>query len=706
MEHVLPNILDMRTVLIGFALSSLLCAGVMAALWRQNRDRFHGTGFWLVHYVLLLLGSSFMALRGFIPDGLSIGLGSPLIIAGALAMLVGVERFVGRSGLRIPNYLLLAAFVALHEYFAFDHANLNARNHLLSVAFLLLNLQCALAMFRGHDQGMRRAAFWPGAVFAALCLVCLLRIGVDLAYPVNNDFMRSNSYSTLSVISVQMLQVALALSLVLMLNNRLVAELADEIAMRGRTEAELRLSEEKFYKAFNASPDMVALVRLNDGRFVEVNDGFSAQLGYTRQQALGASALEMGLWAEPRDRERLLAGLRENGRVRDWEVDLRTRSGIVLNCLGTSNVIDVGGEAHVLAIVRNITERKLADRIVRTRLRLWEYAADHSVRELMRKALDEVEDMTGSRIGFFHSIDAERNRVDPQVWSARTNATACSVERVGHLPLERAGVWADCVRQGEPVVHNDYAALARPGGLPPGHVPVLRELTVPVLREGRPVAVLGVGNKPADYTDLDVGHAVFIADIAWSIVEQKRSYEDIVRLNAQLRSQAMTDELTGLRNRRAFFLHGEEEVRRARRYQAPLALLMLDLDRFKQVNDTCGHDAGDRVLAGVAAALRQNMREIDIIGRLGGEEFCILLPNTPGQAAAGLAERLRRSVAELEFPFSGAALRVTVSIGVSELGPGRETLEAMLREADAAMYRAKSQGRDRVLGAPTPGGPV
>ncbi len=266
-----------------------------------------------------------------------------------------------------------------------------------------------------------------------------------------------------------------------------------------------------------------------------------------------------------------------------------------------------------------------------------------------------------------------------------------------HYPIADAGVWADCVSERAPVIHNDYASLPNRKGMPPGHAKVVRELIVPTLREGRVVSILGVGNKPINYDDKDIQLVAYIADLIWTIVSQKQANEKIERLNSQLEHLAMTDDLTDLANRRAFFREGADEIRRSQRYRMPLSLIMLDIDRFKEVNDTFGHDAGDAMLRRIAKILKANIRQVDLTARLGGEEFGILLPNTKNADAVFLAERLRRTIEEEGSLEENQKLSVTVSIGVASSSEDTPDLDALLKQADAAMYEAKRRGKNQVV---------
>lgn len=166
-------------------------------------------------------------------------------------------------------------------------------------------------------------------------------------------------------------------------------------------------------------------------------------------------------------------------------------------------------------------------------------------------------------------------------------------------------------------------------------------------------------------------------------------------LNVEL---AMRDELTRLHNRRAILEALQQQMASARRTGAPLSVLMLDVDHFKRLNDALGHVAGDQVLRGIADAVRPRMREDDLPGRLGGEEFLVVLPHSTREAAGQIAERLRTAVHEAVFAVDCAApVSVSVSIGVAQFDPKRHAdCDSLIQQADQALYRAKSGGRNRV----------
>jgi len=181
---------------------------------------------------------------------------------------------------------------------------------------------------------------------------------------------------------------------------------------------------------------------------------------------------------------------------------------------------------------------------------------------------------------------------------------------------------------------------------------------------------------------------------------RRKRYNDQLRASVtQTIEMAVTDGLTGLHNRRYLDSHLQTLFDRAVARRRPLSVMITDLDRFKSVNDTYGHDGGDDVLREFAQRLRQNVRGIDLACRYGGEEFVVVMPDTEGAIAEKVAERIRAEIAKLPFPIGkdGKAIEVTVSVGVSCVLKGPDTVQGLMKRADLALYEAKSGGRNRVV---------
>ncbi len=238
---------------------------------------------------------------------------------------------------------------------------------------------------------------------------------------------------------------------------------------------------------------------------------------------------------------------------------------------------------------------------------------------------------------------------------------------------------------------------------------VIAALIMMGLRRIHPIFVGPVGGLHADvYVLLGALLSIFMAA---GIAGLRKILIDLDTQNKVLSQFVQTDSLTGILSRSEALSRAEQEIARSRRKNEPLSFVMMDIDHFKRVNDQYGHAMGDRVLAGLAETCHKQIRNMDIFGRVGGEEFLFVFPDTPAAQAKEVSERIRLAVAKTGFTTSdGRAFHITVSLGVAEFYPSHESphfnhdaegLDIEIREtffnrADAAMYLAKQTGRNRV----------
>lgn len=230
--------------------------------------------------------------------------------------------------------------------------------------------------------------------------------------------------------------------------------------------------------------------------------------------------------------------------------------------------------------------------------------------------------------------------------------------------------------------------------------------------EGEEIASLGVTSRPERTLALSIGdesrpdagqlllyrrrHDFSARDkeMAESLIAQGRIALENARLHDLVRRQAQTDELTDLPNRRRFMNGLEQEIARSGRFGTPLSLVLFDLDRFKRVNDRCGHQVGDLVLRRTADVVRMRIRGTDLAARVGGEEFAVLLPGSDAAGAATFADNLRRDI-QREVVVEGVGWPMRASFGVAQFQKGM-SIETLVGAADRALYRAKAAGRNRV----------
>jgi len=312
------------------------------------------------------------------------------------------------------------------------------------------------------------------------------------------------------------------------------------------------------------------------------------------------------------------------------------------------------------------------------------------LRRTLETAVERFRALTNSDSTAIYLYDAVTNELWPGAVSFdQVLYPADYVTRIGRVPMGR-GIVGWVAEHREPILSDDVGTDPRAHALP-GIPPENKSgLTVPMLVEGHLRGVIRANRMGiAKYTREHLRLAQTIASQAALATAAVQAHEEARRL-------AITDELTGCFNARYLNERLAPEVERARRHGRPLALLIVDSDSLKAVNDECGHVCGDRLLAELAATIRAQVRSTDIVARYGGDEFVVVAPETDLDAARVTAERIRRAVSEARFATpEGVRLSSTVSVGVAELYP-TEDAGALFGRADRALYAAKRAGKDRV----------
>lgn len=439
----------------------------------------------------------------------------------------------------------------------------------------------------------------------------------------------------------------------------------------------------------------IANVRPN-GNFVAVNKKLCAMLGFSREELLQRNFQDLTYTDKLNaDSKQLVRMLR--GEITTYTTEKRCicKNGtLVWVHLSVSLAYLPSGEPdYFVFILQHINYYKQMEAMLKLRLRLSDLVhqrTQHSVDILIQTAVDEAEALTQSRIGFFHLVENNQETIRLQIWSTNTLQTFCSaIGERQHYPVTEAGIWADCVRQRRPVIHDNYADLPQKKGLPEGHPEVTRELTVPVIRNGLVVAVLGVGNRIVAYTEEHTRLVQEVADLAFDYIERK-STEDRIAFMAHY------DALTSLPNRVLLLDRVRQAIAQTERTGSTFVLAYIDLDGFKPVNDRYGHAVGDQFLQDFAQRMTKALRAGDTMARLGGDEFALVLPGLM-QSHEG-ETILWRLLSVLEQPFCVAAheIKVGASIGFTIYPLDKTNPENLLHHADQAMYQAKWHGKNTI----------
>jgi diguanylate cyclase (GGDEF)-like protein/PAS domain S-box-containing protein len=430
-----------------------------------------------------------------------------------------------------------------------------------------------------------------------------------------------------------------------------------DISAQKAMEDTLRESEEQFRSYYELG--LIGMAILSpDKSWVQFNDRMCEMLGYTREELATRNWADLthpdDLEANMIQFERVVAGKSEG-----YSLDkryIRQDGGIVHAVVSAKGVRNPDGSArHFVAMVQDMTERKQAEEMLRER-----EAVLHGITDSARDAIVMLD--PEGRISFWNP----------------------AAEHIfGYTRDEALG--------------QDLHLLLAPERYHDAHHKAFIEFQ----QAGRGNAIgktLGLHARCKNGAEIAVALSLSAVHIQnqWQAVGILRDETERQAQERELRRLATTDHLTGLANRRHFLGQVDLELERFKRYARPAALLMMDLDHFKQVNDTYGHATGDRALQHFATVAQAVLRRTDLLSRLGGEEFAALLPDADPEGAGHLAERLRGALADAPIPLETGNIALTVSIGVALFSPADLETSAILGRADRALYRAKDRGRNRV----------
>ncbi len=438
---------------------------------------------------------------------------------------------------------------------------------------------------------------------------------------------------------------------------------------------------------------VMVFVKDEDGRYLVMNEAAAAFVGHDKHEVAGRSDFEL-YPADVASRLRqddikALAAKKVTGRE---EKHLTPKGERYL--LSYKRGVDLGGRRLLIGSSTDISERKQAEQLLAAERQVLELiASDASLQVVLDALCNRVESLISDCFAAVLLLQPDNGHL--VLGSAPSLRRTC--RDVGQNCPENPAVCAcaAAIRTGKQIIaeHIDDSEQWQDCRDFASALGLKTAWSTPIVSPGK--EVLGTlslyfrqGRRPNRFDKDVIEHACRQAAIA---IDRNRAMDSLHRL-------ATVDTLTGLNNRSRFLDQGEAEITRARRLGRSVAVLMLDVDHFKRINDTHGHGAGDVALKIVAAIIARELRAIDICGRLGGEEFAVMLPETDGQGAMQAAERLRQAVAQEKVRVAeGVELGITVSIGATILAPQDANIDHLLARADGALYEAKRSGRNLAL---------
>ena len=631
---------DIKTLMLLYVIINVISAGAVAVIWSQNRGRFAGISFWLADMALQATGSALIVLRGLVPDLISMTLANTMIQAGALIILMGLERFTGKKGWQIHNYVLLAVFIAIFTYYSLVQPDLTAREIALSTMSMIFTFQCFWLLLRRVAPGMRQITRITGIVFAGYAAFSFARIILHVIFPAqSNDFFKSGAVDAMAITGYIVLSICLTISLVLMVNRRLLTD--------------VKAQEEKFTTAFHSSPYAITLTRASDGAIFEVNDGFMNITGYQYAEVIGKTTLDLRLWVREEDRQAVVNGLAQGREIHGVEYQFHKKTGEVLTGLLSSSLVTINNETCILSSIGDITERKKAEEAVALS------------EERYRNVLENMQDS-------YIELDLAGN-------FTFINEATC--RNLGYTMEELIGQNFSIIAPGEDEVKTIFEAYNEVYKTGEPHT----GFAFKVMRKD---GATGYAETSISVIKNEQGRTIGFRSVGRDVTERKQ-------LQLKLEEMATHDYLTGLPNRVLLLDRFNIAAALARRNKVRLAVMSLDLDKFKSINDALGHEAGDQVLKAIGTRLTGIIRASDTVARIGGDEFILVMLETNHmEDATVIAQKILDSFTE-PLLIDGHQLHLSTSIGIAIYPEDAEDMETLTRKSDAALYYSKGHGRNQ-----------
>jgi diguanylate cyclase (GGDEF)-like protein len=352
----------------------------------------------------------------------------------------------------------------------------------------------------------------------------------------------------------------------------------------------------------------------------------------------------------------------------------------------------------LIRAIRYAIERKRMEKALSWELGLNSVIADISsallseqsflIEDISFLVLDHSSRLTRSRFGFVGYIDPNSGyMVSPTM--TRDIWDKCQVKDKSIIFKKLRGLWGWVLDNRQPLLTNTPLEDPRSSGIPPGHLPIRRFLSAPALIGGKLVGLIALANSDCNYTERDLDLTTRMASFYAVALHRKRIEEE-------LRNLSIRDELTGLYNRRGFFTLAQQQWKLAKRSKRGLLLVIADLDGLKKVNDTFGHEEGDRSLKDTADILKETYRESDIVGRIGGDEFAVIMLEDSKASDGVLSARLQETLDSINAK-NGRRYNLSISIGVARCDPESPCpIDDLMSKADALMYEQKRRKQDKI----------
>ena len=631
--------LDIVTLSIALFFISSIQAIVMLFIFRTIQD-YPGMYYLLASCISSAVSGLFFVLcTTFICGGLAF-LGSNIFCFLAILTLnIGFSKFLGLKVEKGKLWILFAFLLAGFSAFTFGINNGRWRLILFSVLIAILSFLNTDILFHHKADSFRPVTRMAAVIHMLFGLFFALRAVFTIFYRTTDVF-----------ISTLLQLMALFLSIAgILINSCCFIIMAIQ-----RERSEKDQANERFRQIFETIPDTVIISRFDTGEIIEINEKYTEETGYTRKETIGKTSMELNLWKNDKERELFYGLIRKQGVLRNLELHITAKNGRSLSALVSSSLMKMEHQTYIISVVRNISRSKELVKKLNT--------SEETFKAIMEQS--PVSSMLTDINGHIEYVNQK------------------FLELTGYREEEVIGQTPRILKSGFQT-RKFYQTLWK------------------TITSGKQWSG-DIRNKKKN-GDIIWEHICLtpILDEEGSIMRFLAVQEDISSrklMEEELRIQARTDMLTGVMNRRYFMEKAEKRLLNARATQQIAAFLMIDIDRFKDINDTFGHNMGDKAIRIIASQCQKMMKQEDLFGRIGGEEFGALIFCSNPEEHYQIADKIRCGVENISLmDVHGGRISLRISIGLTHYRPDEDTMETLMHRADMALYQAKNDGRNRVV---------
>jgi diguanylate cyclase (GGDEF)-like protein/PAS domain S-box-containing protein len=602
---------------------------------------YRGIGWWLIGFLMFALGFLFAPLRDISQiSQISIFFHNLTLILGIVFLYIGLLRFLNLKENKKIIIFILVSYIFLFTFFLYIQDDITARTVIFSSFSALLMFSISFRLLKNLDKSLKTSQLFVVIIFFLQGCFLLFRTFAVITISPVSDFFTPTLTQSLTFLSYIIIGNLFTFGFIIMVNQRLNIDMKE--------------AKEHFELIFNTSPDAAIITRLDNGEIVSVNDSFTNLTGFNHKETLGKSILELNIWKNPADRQKLIDDILKNGFCDNFESEFLKKDGTQIFGIISAKTINLHGIPHIISVTRDITIR----RKVLEALKL----SEERYHSLFENMIDGY--------AYCEMVYTEQNQPVDFIYLEVNK----SFERLTGL---------------ENVVGKPVSEV----------IPGAREMNPELFEAYNRVALSGKSEsfeiffKPLNiWFDISVFSPSigFFVAVFENITDRKKVEEELQHL-------ASIDGLTGIYNRRFFIEACENELTRFHRYGKTFTFLMMDIDTFKSINDQYGHLSGDQVLQSFVKTIENEIRNVDSLGRMGGEEFGILLIETPVKEGLKTAKRIQNTLQNKKIQLnSDQSITTKVSMGLTEVNSEDTNFDSIISRADRALYKAKNLGKNRI----------